>query len=115
MAAGQFPARCSQTEEGFLQIVLRLCTSGDEHGYKNSGNSVIEQLDVQASKDIMNEKLRIKLLQVYKMFNQYHFLQRVAIDRGIEIYNATLGGALDEFERVNLSDVLDRNSKKSDT
>ena len=25
-----------QTEEGFLQIVLRLCTSGDEHGYKNS-------------------------------------------------------------------------------
>ena len=25
-----------QTEEGFLQIVLRLCTSVDEHGYKNS-------------------------------------------------------------------------------
>ena len=25
-----------QTEEGFLQIVLSLCTSGDEHGYKNS-------------------------------------------------------------------------------
>ncbi|WP_418962740.1 PBECR2 nuclease fold domain-containing protein [Waltera sp.] len=25
-----------QTEEGFLQIVLRLCTSGDEHGHKNS-------------------------------------------------------------------------------
>ena len=25
-----------QTEEGFLHIVLRLCTSGDEHGYKNS-------------------------------------------------------------------------------
>ena len=25
-----------QTEERFLQIVLRLCTSGDEHGYKNS-------------------------------------------------------------------------------
>lgn len=25
-----------ETEEGVLQIVLRLCTSEDEHGYKNS-------------------------------------------------------------------------------
>ena len=42
----------------------------------------------------------------YMLFTQYRTLKRIAGLHGICIYNATIGGALDEFERVALEDVL---------
>jgi hypothetical protein len=47
-----------------------------------------------------------ELYEYYRLFSQYRALKRIASSRGINIYNATAGGALDEFERVSLEDVL---------
>lgn len=48
----------------------------------------------------------VELKSYYFLFNQYRDLKRIAGANGIQIYNATAGGLLDEFPRVNLSDVL---------
>jgi hypothetical protein len=42
----------------------------------------------------------------WRVFGQYRALKRIALAQGINIYNATAGGALDEFERVSLEEVL---------
>lgn len=40
------------------------------------------------------------------LWQQYRVIKKVAVLNGCKIYNATNGGALDEFERVKLEDVL---------
>lgn len=40
-----------------------------------------------------------------KLWKQYRELKEVAVNHGISIYNATAGGALDEFERVSLENL----------
>lgn len=40
------------------------------------------------------------------LWQQYRKIKDIAIKNNISIYNATLGGALDVFERVNLDEVL---------
>lgn len=41
-----------------------------------------------------------------RLWRQYRHLRRVAEANGIEIFNATAGGELDEFPRVNLPDLF---------
>jgi hypothetical protein len=43
---------------------------------------------------------------MHRLFRQYRELKRIAYSHGVNIYNATAGGALDEFDRVPLEDVL---------
>lgn len=52
--------------------------------------------------DLLYDELYI----YYMLFGQYRALKRIAHARGITIYNATAGGALEEFERVSLEDIL---------
>lgn len=47
-----------------------------------------------------------ELLIYYQVFMQYRALQSIAQARGITIYNATRGGALEELPRINLEDVF---------
>ena len=53
--------KCDETEEGFLQIVLRLCTSGDEHGYKNSVISCWK-ISERRLQNYLRNKRRVKFL-----------------------------------------------------
>ena len=40
------------------------------------------------------------------LWEQYRAVKKIAISNKVEIYNATLGGALDEFERINLEQLF---------
>lgn len=53
----------------------------------------------------------VELKAYFSLWNQYRHVKRIAGANGIHIYNATVGGLLDEFPRVNLEDVL--NSKRA--
>lgn len=46
-----------------------------------------------------------ELLIYHQIFMQYRALRSIAQARGITIYNATRGGALEEFPRIDLDDV----------
>lgn len=48
------------------------------------------------------EKLRVSL----NMYNQYYYLHNIAKKNGIQIFNATNGGSLDEFERVEFNSLF---------
>jgi hypothetical protein len=54
----------------------------------------------------ISDPLCEELYAWHRLFNQYRALKRIAQARGINIYNATAGGALEEFDRVSLEDVL---------
>jgi len=57
------------------------------------------------------DPLRVQLYDYYRLFSQYQAVKTIASAHGINIYNATAGGALEEFDRVSLEDVLkDSNS-----
>lgn len=43
-----------------------------------------------------------------RLWRQYRWLKGVAAARGVRIVNATAGGALDEFERVELANLFER-------
>jgi hypothetical protein len=47
-----------------------------------------------------------ELLIYYQVFMQYRALHSIAKARGITIYNATRGGALEELPRINLEDIF---------
>jgi len=57
-----------------------------------------------------NGNLKYGLYEMFlgysKIWTQYRILKNIAIAQGISIYNATYGGQLDEFERVELSQVI---------
>lgn len=46
-----------------------------------------------------------QLQNMIRLWQQYRVLKAVAQANGVRIYNASAGGALDEFERVNLADL----------
>lgn len=52
-------------------------------------------------KDLESERQGIK-----KLMEQYRILKRIAENKGITIYNATLGGVLEVYPRVDLAKVL---------
>jgi hypothetical protein len=56
--------------------------------------------------DTVSDPVREELFEYYRLFNQYRALRQIAGRRGVNVYNATAGGALDELERVRLEDVL---------
>lgn len=48
------------------------------------------------------EILRVSL----NIYNQYYYLHNIAKQNGIQIYNATEGGALDEFDRIKFESLF---------
>ena len=47
-----------------------------------------------------------ELYTYYRLFNQYRAINRIARFRGVGVYNATAGGALEEFERVSFESLF---------
>ena len=74
----------------------------DEMGYHALYNTITyhkSQVDTGwANRDL----LRV----AYNIFDQYYELHKVAKSKGIKIFNATIGGDLDEFERVNYEELF---------
>ncbi|SKB95283.1 hypothetical protein SAMN06296386_11058 [Lachnospiraceae bacterium] len=52
--------------------------------------------------------MRVVLESELDLFNQYHIINNIAKKNGIEIYNATAGGRLDEFDRVCYESLFER-------
>lgn len=48
----------------------------------------------------------IELECVYNLWNQYKIIKKIAERRGVSIYNATRGGILDVFERVDYNNLF---------
>lgn len=63
----------------------------------NAGNNHFYESD--------NEKISSK--DAYNLFYAFESIRKCAQDNGVEIYNATRGGALEIFERVNLEEVVE--------
>ena len=74
------------------------------HAYKNEIN---ERDSGSIGKD---NKIILKKLECFRMnvrlFQQYRYLHYIAEQNGIKIYNATAGGILDEFPRVEFEKIL---------
>ena len=54
---------------------------------------------------IIESKLYDDLPMITKLWGQYRAIAQLAKARGVQIYNATHGGMLDEFPRVRLEDI----------
>lgn len=91
---------------------------GAEHDYFRTGSykysfssTVLSGKDYAISSD---GEIRCSLYEVFHahaaLWSQYRTMKEIAKCNDIMIYNATLGGALDEFQRVCLEDVLRHSS-----
>ena len=98
---------------GFNEIYLL----GVEHDSFRTGEyKYFYKPTVLAGKDYsvtVDGKINSKMFPLYDelhalayLWKQYRIVKNLAIADNIKIYNATAGGVLDEFERVNLEDVL---------
>ena len=72
-----------------------LNTAMKQRGFSWLGDRMIESIN-----DVKDAPNRSILRMCLHMYEQYHHLHEIARHNGIEIYNATLGGSLDEFPRV---------------
>jgi hypothetical protein len=73
----------------------------DKKKYKKFYDMVTE-----ANKDVNNLCCREILNCQLNMYNQYYYLHNIALKNGINIYNATEGGNLDEFPRIGYKSVF---------
>ena len=95
---------------GFKKIYLL----GVEHNsFQTNTYAYAFQPTILKDKDISvdkNSNLRGPLYDTLKssviLWEQYRALKVIAKKNGVEIFNATKGGALDEFERVDLESLL---------
>jgi Protein of unknown function DUF115. len=62
--------------------------------------------DTAVTDDGKVESLYVELHAAAVLWAQYRALKGIALANGISIYNATQGGALDEFKRVSLDEIL---------
>lgn len=69
-----------------------------EHSY-NKSNTHIDYIDMSSEDNEFNLKIH------GKMFEEFKYLKRIAKQNNIQIFNATPGGALDIFERVNFENI----------
>jgi len=98
---------------GFSKIYLLgvdATTSSDKGGnftanyFTPEQRKLLDKIKNRAIKDYDVNKRRAEIAERQQMV--YQLLRQSAEQRGINIYNATRGGALEVFERVNLDDVV---------
>jgi hypothetical protein len=65
-----------------------------------------KDIGVHADGSMPDMRLAEQLPIASALWNQYHELHNIATRNNISIYNATDGGALDEFERVNYEQLM---------
>lgn len=99
---------------GFKQIVLL----GVEHDhflkgeykyfYERHSEILRGKLGGVSDEDKITDSRYVQFCELKILWEQYRFLNKVALANGIQIVNATAGGALDEFPRMKLEDILER-------
>lgn len=94
---------------GFNEIYL----IGTEHDSAITGEyryfytpKLLRGKDRSVTLDGKVKNLELERQGIKKLMVQYSLLKTIAKNEGVSIYNATLGGALEVFPRVNLSEVL---------
>ncbi len=95
---------------GYKEIYLigtehDLVTHKYEHAYdlerlKEYDANKLLQIALTSTKKIEQRSNREILSMSLNMYNQYFYLHNIARQEGIQIYNATDGGSLDEFKRI---------------
>lgn len=91
---------------GFKQIYLlgtehdQLTTGKYEHFYSYNESIIAKVAEYEDEQGNDNEPFDRTLTSIYKLWNQYKIIKKIAEQKGTQIYNATPGGILDLFERV---------------
>lgn len=95
---------------GFKEIYLigtdhdAIITRKYNHAFKNPINET-DTNHIGESNTVIWDN--VKLFRAYTtIFEEYRYLNQLAKQNNVQIYNATLGGILDEFERVELSSLF---------
>ncbi len=57
--------------------------------------------------DKITDSRYVQFCELKLLWEQYRVIKAIALANGIEVFNATAGGALDEFPRVKLEDIVD--------
>ena len=79
---------------GFKKIYLIGCDCSNLNKHIVNDISDAEKSDYLAT-EIANTQVK-----------GYHHMRKIAEERGVKIFNATRGGALEEFERVNFDELF---------
>ena len=77
-------------------------------GYINYDENVIEAITVDNIKKSDDDKIT-NIPQIYKSTLAYEAARSYAVKNQITIYNATRGGNLEVFKRINFDDVIANN------
>lgn len=93
---------------GFKEIFL---LGVDHDSFRTGVYKYAYDVSIKCDKYIDSEgKMHHDMYTIFHAFaerwRQYRILKKIAKENGIKIYNATPGSALDEFERVNIEEVL---------
>ena len=75
----------------------------DRHFYSGSILKGVKSESVPLS-ELYSYEFEMK--SCLKLWNNYKYLKKIAESKGVKIYNATEGGYLDVFERINYNDVI---------
>lgn len=67
---------------------------------KKMGFDKLLEIALSQNMNLERKSNREILTKSLNMYNQYYYLHNMARENGIQIYNTTAGGSLDEFERV---------------
>lgn len=88
---------------GFSQIYLL----GVDHTYSTELNPDGTVRHSEMVKDYFSESYKLdNIPQTYKSTLAYYAARKYADEHGVHIYNATRGGKLDAFERVDFDEIL---------
>lgn len=83
---------------GFLEK-YELNSNFQEHSYRKSKSQIVH-IDMSSEDNEFNLKIH------GKMFEQFKYVKKIAEKNNIKIFNATPGGALDVFERINFEKLI---------
>ncbi len=96
---------------GFKEIILL----GMDCRYKKEVGEKGEIIENDQERNYFSEKYQKdkKMVNTYKMISAYKSAEKYANNNGIMIYNATRGGNLDVFDRIEFDEISLENSRKS--
>jgi len=75
--------------------------------YKRHSEVLRGKLGGVSDEDKITDSRYVQFCELKLLWEQYRVVKAIALANGIKVFNATAGGALDEFPRVRLEDVID--------
>ncbi len=114
MGVRSVPVMCLQIAlyMGFSEIYLigiehSYLVTNEYHYFFDKKDSMIEDTDPTVSKDgKVIIPFREGLVDTFYLWDEYKTLKRIAERKGIKIFNASVGGILDIFERVDYNSLF---------